>query len=158
VRAPPRGVDDHDGEGMLAASSVKRRGHNCVSGRESAARGARDDLVEWRQERVRQRERLGGHTIRARRNSGSRRLLAGKAHDDWDGCRVARARRVTGRSPDGLGSSRRRRGRKKETDPGRGAFVFLCALDPPSPSPLARARVSRTGDTLDLGSHVISWP
>jgi hypothetical protein len=45
-------VDHHDGEGMLAASSIKRRGHNCVRSRESAARGARDDLVEHLKKRI----------------------------------------------------------------------------------------------------------
>jgi hypothetical protein len=57
---------------------------------------------------------------------------------------------------DGATEGLYRRGRKKETDPGRGACVFLCPLDPPSPTPLAPAvRRSRAthSTTAVMSSH-----
>jgi hypothetical protein len=52
AHALPQGVDHHDGEGMLAASSVKWRGHSGVMSEESVARGARDNIMVHLQKRM----------------------------------------------------------------------------------------------------------
>jgi hypothetical protein len=97
VRAPPRGVGHHDGEGMRAVLSIKWRGHSRDRIRESAARGTRDDLAEhvkkWVSAHGKGTE-SGRARGRARESSSLSGLRAGKVRDDQERRRAAGARRV----------------------------------------------------------------
>jgi hypothetical protein len=58
----------------------------------------------------------------------------------------------------GMVVSHRRRGTGERDGPGSWRVCLPLPLHPLSPSPLARARVSRIGDTLDHGGRIIPWP
>jgi hypothetical protein len=144
---------------MLAASSVKRRGYDCVRCGESAARGARDDLVEHLKKGMsgREKERDWVSTQSSARSAESRGLPVGKAHDNQNGCRAAKAWGV--RQIGGEPQKERKEGR--EARDGRLNASLSSLLSSPTSSHLAvsaRARrPSRTDDADNLAIPHTPW-
>jgi hypothetical protein len=119
-----------------ATQCVMRHGRSCVRSVSSMARGARDDLEEHVKKRMigRGKEKLAGTRSKRERDIDHVVIWPASRTMTWTD-----AEQSEHGESDRVVSSQRRRGRKKETDPRRCAFVFLCPLDVLSPNPLAPA-------------------